>query len=115
MRYFGVHGLGYWRALESLVRFEFWNLWVHVGTNLGCAGNYVCRPPESLLAVVGLSSRRGGVIAFKCCVMLFAQVRARDGIFEFMLEQTRVVQGFLLVVHPKACSLLWVCQAVEAV
>ena len=30
-------------------------------------------------------------------------------IFEFMLEQTRIVQGFLLVVHPKACSLLWVC------
>ena len=47
--------------------------------------------------------------------VLFSHVRARDGIFEFMLEQTRVVQGFLLVVHPKACSLLWVCQAVEAV
>ena len=38
------------------------------------------------------------------------------GIFEYMLEQTRVVQGFLLVVHPKVARLvLWVCQAAEAV
>ena len=49
----------------------------------------------------------------------FFQARASVGmfredlivaIFEFMLEQIRVVQGFLLVVHPKACSLLWVFQ-----
>ena len=38
------------------------------------------------------------------------------GIFEFMLEQTRVVQGFLLVVHPKVARLvLRVFQAAEAV
>ena len=37
------------------------------------------------------------------------------GMFEFMWEQTRVVQEVMLVVHPKACSLLWVCQAVGAV
>ena len=37
------------------------------------------------------------------------------GIFGFMFEQMRVVQGFLLIVCLRACSLLWVCQAVEAV
>ena len=43
-----------------------------MGTNPGRAGGYVGCSPEGVLVVVGLSSRRSGVIAFQCCVMRFA-------------------------------------------
>ena len=37
------------------------------------------------------------------------------GIFGFMWEQIGVVQGFVLIVIPKACLLLWVCKVVQLV
>ena len=56
-------------------------------TNPGRAGDSVGRPPEGVLVVVGLSSRRGSVFTFQCCVILLLMASHR--LFRDVLDAIR--------------------------
>ena len=88
MRYFGVHCFQVRAKCWNVSgRFDCWNLWVLVRANPGRAGDSVGRPPEGVLILVGLSSRRGGVVAFECCVILLLMASCR--LFRDVLDAIR--------------------------
>ena len=103
-----------------------------MGTNSGRAVVSVGRPPSGVFVLVGLSSRRASVNAcsYAAYVMLLLVACLRDvvdarpwracsrvtarfevsldylvvGILRFLWRKLRVVQGFVLIVIPKACA-----------